>query len=394
MALATGTSIGNHAPRESTSLNRYKSSSTQSTDTSTAVEELLNEFPTDTPPTLLVVFASSHFEDQLQEIAQRVNETLQPQNTMGCTGESIVADELEIEGEPCISIWAAWWPDASINLSHVTFDRENANFVGLPDVSTDSSILLLADPFSFPADVLLAKMNEEKPGTQMIGGMASGASRPGEAKLVFNEKVLEEGCVLATLSGVPITCVVSQGCRPIGEPYVITKAERNVIYELGGKRAHDQLKTVYDRLPTRDKELMRMGIHLGRVVNEYQESFDYGDFLMRNITGFDPEDASISVGDFYRAGQTVQFHLRDAISASHDLEELLKRNEQSTGGALLFTCNGRGTRLFEDPHHDAGKVRAAAGEVPCAGFFCAGEIGPIGGQNFLHGFTASVALFK
>ena len=190
-----------------------------------------------------------------------------------------------------------------------------------------------------------------------------------------------------------MTSVVSQGCRPIGEPFVITKAERNVIYELGGQPAHNQLKAIHDRLPTRDKDLMRMGIHLGRVVNEYQDSFEYGDFLMRNVTGFDPEDASISVGDFYRAGQTVQFHLRDSVSASQDLEQMLRKNVDAPRAALLFTCNGRGLRLFEDPHHDAGKIRDVAGEIPCAGFFCAGEIGPVGGQNFLHGFTASVALF-
>jgi len=374
-------------------LNRYKSSSTQSSDINSAIQELLNEFPTDEPPTLLVIFASSHFEDQLPDVVQGLHKQLHPKNAIGCTGESIVADELEIEGEPCISIWAAWWPEASINLSHVTFDRTDASFAGLPEINGDSSMLLFADPFSFPADVLLAKINDEHPGTQMMGGMASGASRPGEAKLIFNDQVLEEGCVMATLSDVPMTCVVSQGCRPIGEPFVITKAERNVIFELGGVKAHHQLKAVYDRLPTRDKDLMRVGIHLGRVVDEYQDSFDYGDFLMRNVTGFDPEDASISVGDYYRVGQTVQFHLRDAVSASHDLEQLLRKNVESPRAALLFTCNGRGSRMFEEPHHDAEKVQAAAGAVPCAGLFCAGEVGPIGGQNFLHGFTASVAFF-
>ena len=141
---------------------------------------------------------------------------------------------------------------------------------------------------------------------------------------------------------------------------------------------------------------MRKGIHLGRAVNEYQDSFDYGDFLLRNVTGFDPSDQSISVADFYRAGQTVQFHLRDADSASEDLDRLLERHTagKNPAAALLFTCNGRGTRLFEVENHDAAKVSSVAGEIPCAGFFCAGEIGPVGSQNFLHGFTASVALFE
>ena len=189
--------------------------------------------------------------------------------------------------------------------------------------------------------------------------------------------------------------MVSQGCRPIGDSFVITKAEQNIIFELGGRKAHAQLQSVYDRLPNRDKELVRLGLHIGRVVNECQDSFSYGDFLIRNVTGIDAEESSIQVGDYFRAGQTVQFHVRDAATASEDLTQMLSQCAIGSPpkGSLLFTCNGRGTQLFEEPHHDAQAIQAKFHKIPSAGFFCQGEIGPVAGVNFLHGFTASLALF-
>ena len=255
---------------------------------------------------------------------------------------------------------------------------------------------MLADPYSFPADVFLERMNADHPGIHVIGGMSSGGMGPGESKLLTNDEVTNHGAVVTFIRGVTITPVVSQGCRPIGDPFVITKAERNEIITLGGRPALEQLKLIHDRLPNRDKALMRSGLHIGRVVNEYQDSFEMGDFLIRNVTGVSQDESSIVAGDFFRAGQTVQFHVRDHETASEDLRQHLSKQAENhqAQACLLFTCNGRGTRLFDVPHHDASMVSDLCGNIPTAGFFCQGEIGPVSGMNFLHGFTASMALFS
>jgi small ligand-binding sensory domain FIST len=196
---------------------------------------------------------------------------------------------------------------------------------------------------------------------------------------------------------VRLQTVVSQGCRPIGHAFVVTKAERNVIYELGGKPALAQLREIFDTLPTREQRLVQRALHVGRVVSEYQERFEQGDFLVRNVVGIDANTGAIAIGDYIRPGQTVQFHVRDQEAADAELTQLLadarSRGGANPAGALLFTCNGRGTRMFSKAHHDAEAVERAFGSLPLAGFFAQGELGPIGKHNFTHGFTASIGLF-
>lgn len=381
-------------------MNRYWSSKSHQTDPTVAAAELLAGLPSETPPSLVVLFASNQFADGISEIVTKIVQTSGSNTLLGCTGEAIIADGQEIEDTPCISLWCAWWPEATVDIQRLTYAPNLGEFDGVTTFDSPSAAIVLADAFTFPADVLLADWNERFPNVPVVGGIASGGNRPDDTRLICGDQIVTNGAVVANICNAPMHCVVSQGCRPIGDPFVITKAERNEIFELGGKPTHDQLQQIYARLPTRDKDLMRQGIHLGRVVNEYQEAFEYGDFLMRNIMGFDQESGSITVGDFYRAGQTVQFHLRDAISASHDLTQLLQQqqkylseNSQQIGGALLFTCNGRGSRLFEHADHDAQKLQTSIGQKPVGGFFCGGELGPVGGQNFLHGFTASIAMF-
>ena len=261
-------------------------------------------------------------------------------------------------------------------------------------------MLLLGEPFSFPADELIRRLNEDRPGVPVLGGMASGGVAPGENRLLLGTQVFSHGAVAALVHGdVRIRSVVSQGCRPIGKPFVVTKSEANVIHELGGVAALVRLQEVFETLTEQDRLLVRHGLHVGRVLSEYQDKFVRGDFLVRNVIGADPKSGAIAIGDFVRPGQTVQFHIRDEQTADEDLRELLKTAAEPGGdnrsrGALLFTCNGRGTRLFSSADHDVRCVRQALGEIPVAGFFAQGEIGPIGGNNFLHGFTASIAVFE
>jgi small ligand-binding sensory domain FIST len=227
--------------------------------------------------------------------------------------------------------------------------------------------------------------------------MASGGAQPGENRLLLGAQTHAEGAVAVHVSGpVRLKTVVSQGCRPIGRPLVVTKAERNIIYELGGKPALVQLRAIFDTLPTSEQRLVQRALHVGRVVSEYQDRFDQGDFLVRNVLGIDAASGAIAIGDYLRPGQTVQFHIRDEHAADAELAQLLSAAKQASGsppaGALLFTCNGRGTRMFSQPHHDAAAVERAFGPIPLAGFFAQGELGPIGQHNFIHGFTASIGL--
>ncbi len=231
-----------------------------------------------------------------------------------------------------------------------------------------------------------------------MGGVASGGLALRQSRLFLGGRVLSQGAVGAHLPGAEVHPLVSQGCRPVGDPYTITRSDGNVIHELGGRPPLARLRELATALPGRDRELLAQGVHVGMVINEYQAEPRQGDFLIRGVVGADPESGAIAVGDEIAVGQTVQFHVRDADSADEDLRRALERESTALGGrrpagALLFTCNGRGSRLFSEPDHDAGLLAKMLGEIPVAGFFCAGELGPVGGQNFLHGFTASIALF-
>jgi small ligand-binding sensory domain FIST len=358
----------------------------------------LREHPAD----LAVAFVSAHHAEALGRLADAVRGRGLARHIMGCTGESIVGEDREVEGKPAVSLWAIRLPGVELRTLRLTFDGEE--FQGWPndlgaDATPGRSVLLLGDPFSFPADGLLKRLNAEAPGVRVVGGMASAAQAPGRNRLVLDDQIVADGAVGVVLDGsVRIRTVVSQGCRPIGRPMIVTRAENNLIRELGRRPALEVLRETFEALPEDDQERVRQGLHIGRVINEYQESFHRGDFLVRNVMGTDSQ-GGLAITDLVRVGQTVQFHVRDADSADEDLRSLLQDTGQEPAGArpagaLLFSCNGRGTRLFPDPDHDVSALRDALGPIPVAGFFAMGEIGPVGGQNFLHGFTASIALFE
>jgi small ligand-binding sensory domain FIST len=359
----------------------------------------------DGPADLALVFVSPQHGPEFGPLLAEIRRRTGARCLLGCTGEAIVGPGREIEEQPALSIWLARLPGVTIQPLRLEFQRtpEGGSFVGWPDDlpatwPKGSTLLALGEPFSFPADALLERLGEDQPGIPVLGGMASGAHSPGENQLFLGDEAFASGAVAALIHGdVRIRSVVSQGCRPIGRPMVITKAERQVIFELSGKPALVQLQEIFAELSQHEQQLVQRGLHVGRVINEYQDHFSRGDFLVRNCIGADHTTGAIAIGDFVRPGQTVQFHIRDADSADEDLRELLRTTLASGSasplGALLFTCNGRGTRLFSEPHHDAGVVAELLGNIPIAGFFAMGEIGPVGGKNFLHGFTASLALF-
>lgn len=347
------------------------------------------------------LFTCGDFNQHFDEIMQVLNQELSIEHAIGSTAEAVVGNGEEVENGDALSLLTIRSDQPCLPL-HLDFVRspDGGSIIGWPDEWLDEwppqvQMVLLADPFSFPTDLLLEQTNAEHPGATIFGGMASGAAQPGDNRLGLNRDIYREGCVGLAFPAAPWSTIVSQGCRPIGNPLVITKVERNIIHELSGLPAYEQLMRIYNELPNHEKQLAERGLHLGRVVSEYLEEFTAGDFLVRNVLGGSREDQTVTVGEYMRVGQTVQFHLRDAESADSDLTQTLRRAEINRGeAALVFTCNGRGTRLFPEPHHDALAVERELGEIPIAGFFAQGEIGPVAGENYLHGYTASVAVLE
>jgi len=357
------------------------------------------------PIDLAFVFISPHHAERVETIAKEICRLAGTTNLVGCVGESIIGKAREAEQTPAISLWMAHLPQTTVQPMRLEFQRtpDGGSILGWSDSlpeswPKDSTAIVLAEPFSFPSDLLLERVNEDHPGVPVIGGIASGSYEPGNNRLIIGDQVHDSGAVLVYLHGnVSVRPVVSQGCRPIGQPFVITKAERNVVYELGGHSALLQLKKIFDTLPVTDQKLVSRGLHIGLVVSEYQDDRTLGDFIVRNVVGIEQDAGALMVGDYVKPGQTVLFHVRDEFSASGEFQQLAAQARQDSGkslAALTFTCNGRGTRLFSEPHHDANCLFQALGDIPNAGFFAAGEIGPVAGTNFLHGFTASVAIFQ
>ncbi|MFO0957578.1 MAG: FIST N-terminal domain-containing protein [Isosphaeraceae bacterium] len=341
---------------------------------------------------LAMVFASPHHADELGRLSQDMIGRGIARHILGCTGESIVGDGREIEGTAALSVWVARMPGVSIAPARLEFDPKGES-TGLAGGGA-GPILLLADPFTFPTDRWLARLRKESAGTIVMGGMASAGQIPGRNVLILDGEAYDSGAVAARIDGpIRLDAIVSQGCRPIGRPLIVTKSDENRVLELGRRPAVEVLRGIYRDLAPEEQEQVREGLHLGRVIDEYRETFGRGDFLVHNIIGAD-ETGGIAVTERIRVGQTVQFHVRDADTADDDLNTLLETSGSRPFGALLFSCNGRGQRLFPGPHHDVEAIRRRFGTIPVAGFFAMGEIGPIGGQNFVHGYTASIALFS
>ena len=356
-------------------------------------------------PDFSFLFVSMEHADKFGQLASRICEATGTKVLIGCTGETVIGGSEEIESGPALSVWSAIIPDAKIESFAVRFERTTDGIIstGLPAIPNEGTdmraVFMLAEPFSSAPHTVLDHFDAESSGVPIHGGMASGGHRAGENRLFHNSHEVKHGAVGLIVRGGPrVRSVVSQGCRPIGKNYVVTAAEENVIQALGGAPPMQRLRELFDTLSDKDSELVQLGLHLGLVTNEYKETFERGDFLISNVVGADPGTGSIAVGTPVRVGQTVRFHVRDADTADEDLKSLLEAdraaNPAAAQAALLFSCNGRGTRLFPAAHHDASAIRAVHGPIPLAGFFAQGELGPISGRNFVHGFTASIALFE
>jgi len=348
-------------------------------------------------PDLVVVFASAAHVEFLGEIASAIRTVLRPGTLVGASASSVLAGAHEAEEIPALAVWAAWTaPVRPLRLAagpvHDDGDGLAVMIQGVPaDVPPGATILLLADPRTFPAGGFLEQLHGARPDVTVVGGLASaGGGGPGTNALVLDDRVHRDGAVGVVLP--PTVAVVSQGCRPIGEPMVVTRAERQFLRELAGRPALERLTELVESLPPAERSLLADGIQLGVAIDEHRLEFGRGDFLVRAVLGADRQRGVLAVGAEVPVGTTVQFQVRDAASADEDLRALL--GEVDGAGALVFTCNGRGTRLFGTEDHDASAVAELLDTHAVAGMFCAGELGPVGGRSFLHGFTASVLVFQ
>jgi len=385
---------------------RFSSSISGAPDAGQAVDELLVPIDAQVTPgmvDLALLFSTAHFEDDLEAILERVGSTFTNAMVIGCTAEGTIGAGQEFERTPSLSLLVGCLPDVQIRpfqirQEHVdkattTFDWER--IVGAsPEVKP--TFVAFGDPFRVSIHGFIDRINEFFPASPLVGGIASGGYEPLQNRLIIDGDIVQEGIVGVALSGrVTVDTVVSQGCRPIGKPFIITKGERNVLRELGGHPALVQLHSVLTGLSKEEDALAKQALFVGRVIDERKSDFKRGDFLIQNIIGVDRGSGAIGIAGHARVGATVQFHVRDAASADEDLRALLAPHAHSdVRGAMLFGCNGRGTNMWPKPGHDVGVLRETLGDVPVAGFFCGGEFGPIGGANFVHGFTASIALFR
>ena len=359
-------------------------------------------------PDLCLVFASNEFRAGYESIIPALRAALSPQVLLGCSGGGVVGESREVEHAPALTVTAALLPDVTLtpfraaDSSLPDLDaspRQWHQLVGVPP-SEQPQFILLADPFSIRAENLLLGLDYAYPKPLKVGGLASGAAQPGENALFFNSVCYRSGAIgLAMTGNIALDVLVAQGCRPIGKPLRVTRCDRNILMELDGQPPLGILRDLYTTLDARDQSLLQSALFLGLVMDPMKSHFTQGDFLIRNIVGLDTEKGILAVGALLREGQGVQFHLRDKQTSTEDLDQVLttylsRAGRDPMAGALLFSCLGRGEHLYGRASHDTRTFLERVGAVPVGGFFCNGEIGPVGGTTYLHGYTSCFALFR
>ena len=357
-----------------------------------------------TEPDVAAVFGSPQHRDAFGGMAAAIRRMLRPGVLVGATAVAVLGGTREVEDAPAVGLWAGRLA-ARPRPVHLEATRTPSGVAlqGLSGSTFDpgDALLLLADPFSLPVDAIIDALAAlEVPGRDhetltvpVVGGLASASNTPGGNRLVLDDEVVSSGGVGVVLPGsVATTTVVSQGCRPIGDPMIVTRAEGNFVMEIAGRPALDRLDDLVRAADAEERALLASGLQIGIAIDEHRATFERGDFLVRSVVGADRSQRALAVGDRVEVGTTVQFQVRDAVAADEDLRAMLV--DARGDAALVFTCNGRGQRLFGEPDHDARVVHDTLGSPALAGMFCAGEIGPVGGRSFVHGFTASVLLFR
>ncbi len=359
-------------------------------------------------PDLAVLFISSHHAPHFHDVAEMIMDRISPHVLLGCSAGGVIGGGHEVEHRPGLSITAALLPGVQLHPFHVetpqlpdldSSPRAWEELLGV-DAKDDPQFLVMPDPFTFDAESFLTGLDYAFSRSAKVGGLASAASQPGENALFLNDEMFHEGCVgLAMTGNIRVDTIVAQGCRPVGSPMRITKCHRNLLIQLEGRPPLEILQDMHQTLSPRDRELFNHSLFLGIVTDEFKDDYEAGDFLVRNIIGLDRSVGTLAVGAMLRERQVVQFHLRDALTSTEDLQRLLARHAEESAsdrprGGLLFSCLGRGMYLYGQADHDTNLFRDYLGDVPLGGFFCNGEIGPVAGATYLHGYTSSFGLFR
>jgi small ligand-binding sensory domain FIST len=355
------------------------------------------------PVDLVLVFLSAPLVPQAEVLAQVLKAGLSPGCLAGASAASVVTTHEEIETGPVLTAIAARLPGVEVKPfilipsvwgEAIEDPLEFARHT--PGIEGAELVLLFGDPFTLDTEAVLRAFNRHAPGVRVVGGMASAGPRPSANALILNDWVSHEGGIgIAVRGALRVDVVVSQGCHPIGPPLEVTRAEHNVIFELDGQPALERAEQVLRTLSERERDQLRQGLYVGRPARGGARA--RGDYLIRNLLGADRDRGALAVADLIAEHERVRLHVRDAASATEDLELLLSPQvvDSRAAAALLFSCNGRGRAFFGKPNQDIGTLQGAlGGSVPAAGFFCAGEIGPVGDRNVLHGHTASIAVFR
>lgn len=352
-------------------------------------------------PDLMFVFATHHFGGDLPRLSGELVAATDADNLIGCTGAWAAGEGREEEHSPAVAVMAAKLNGTRVTVDHVAPPSEGGPETLDFEVESPetSGVVVFGDPFTFPATAWLSAFHDVNPTVPLVGGLGGGGIAPGQNILFAGSDAKNSGAVVCTIEGATrLVPAVSQGCRPVGPPLVATKVEGNVVLEFRGQPAAKVMFEVLESLSEADRRLFQAGAFIGRAVDAAKSKFSSGDFLVRNVMGLDPQRHAVAIADDgLRTGTTLQLMVRDATSASEELDAMLEvAGLASAGealGGLLFTCGGRGQGMFGRPHHDAAAIERSFGPgFPVAGFAAAGEIGPIGGRSFLHGFSASVAL--
>ena len=348
-------------------------------------------------PDLALVFVCGPEPDDVQAALERAGELVGATTVLGCSAPGVIGGGRGVELTSAVSVWAATLPGVVLRSFHLEVLRTSDSIavVGMPVLHTDDrAAVLLVDPYSFPVDAFVEQAAEVLPGVPLRGGTASGLRGAGSTRLLVDGVVHDRGAVGLVLGGdLAHRTLVSQGCRPVGPTMTVTAADGNVVLGLAGMSAIEKLEQVVAALPPEEQAMLSSGVHLGVAMDEYADEHRPGDFLVRGVVGAEDDRGGLIVGDVVEVGQTVQLQVRDAVSADQDLTALLAEVPGTVAGALLFSCTGRGAALFGTADHDVLAVRAGLGVPGVAGFFAAGEIGPVAGRSHLHEFTASVLAF-
>jgi small ligand-binding sensory domain FIST len=362
------------------------------------------------------LYVSTAFASDYPRLLPLLADKLPIKKLVGCSGGGIVGNGQEFEDKPAIALLVGHLPNADCHIFHLD-DSDLPDLDSPPDrwekitnvgASLATSFILLGDPFSFPINDLVQGLDFAYPNAVKVGGLASSGGMGANALFCFHEqnqyKLYRTGLLGVALWGdVVIDPVVAQGCRPIGKIFQVSECERNLILGLEGKPPLSLLQDTVSELSQSDRELAQHSLFIGVVMNEFQANPSQGDFLIRNIIGVDPRSGAIAVGDRIRPGQRIQLHLRDSNASAEDLEMALvnytnqlrlEAPNTSPNAALMFACMGRGERLYGKPNFDSELLQKHLGLIPLGGFFCSGEIGPVGGTTFLHGYTSVFGILR